>query len=92
MFAGFFGILSAINLWRHGTEHGAAWFTWRDGLTADEQAFIDGMAKKSQWILASPYPEQASPFTLTAWPRAPDDAVRVTIQPLGEGERRVTIF
>jgi len=25
VFAGFFGILSAINLWRHGTEHGAAW-------------------------------------------------------------------
>jgi hypothetical protein len=51
----------------HSLEHGAAWFTWRDGLTADEQAFIDGMAKKSQWILASPYPEQTSPFSLTAW-------------------------
>ncbi|TBR21435.1 MAG: hypothetical protein EPO10_29870, partial [Reyranella sp.] len=25
VFAGFFGILSAINLWNHGTEHGAAW-------------------------------------------------------------------
>ena len=25
VFAGFFGILSALNLWRHGTEQGAAW-------------------------------------------------------------------
>jgi hypothetical protein len=51
----------------HSLEHGAAWITWQGSLTSEQRAFINEMVSSSQWVLASPYPEQEAAFTLTAW-------------------------
>lgn len=51
----------------HSLEHGAAWFTWQGSLNSSQRAFIEQLVDGNAWILASPYPEQEAPYTLTAW-------------------------
>lgn len=51
----------------HSLEHGAVWFTWKASLSSDQRSFINGLIGGTDWLLASPYPEQEAAFTLTAW-------------------------
>lgn len=51
----------------HSLEHGAVWFTWKNSLSASERSFIKELVDGTDFLLASPYPEQDAAFTLTAW-------------------------
>lgn len=51
----------------HSLEHGAAWFTWKNELTASQKDFVQKLASQSAWILATPYPSQESAYVLSAW-------------------------
>ncbi|MCZ3389507.1 MAG: DUF3105 domain-containing protein [Actinomycetia bacterium] len=51
----------------HSLEHGAVWITYTDAVS---QADIDALAAKVEgqpYSFMSPYPDQGSPITLTAW-------------------------
>ncbi|MET4144301.1 DUF3105 domain-containing protein [Arthrobacter sp. UYCo732] len=51
----------------HSMEHGAVWLTYRPDLPADQIKTLAGLVGKNPYILLSPYPDQASPITATAW-------------------------
>jgi hypothetical protein len=50
----------------HSLEHGAVWVTYNDQATDDVKALADRVSK-TPYTLLSPYKEQPSPITLTAW-------------------------
>ncbi|MFI2431819.1 DUF3105 domain-containing protein [Streptomyces sp. NPDC018693] len=51
----------------HSLEHGAVWITYNEKADqADVKALSDKVAK-TPYTLMSPYPEQSSPITLSAW-------------------------
>lgn len=51
----------------HSLEHGAVWVTYNDQATkADVEALAQKVAR-TPYTLMSPYKDQASPITLTAW-------------------------
>jgi hypothetical protein len=51
----------------HSLEHGAVWVTYNDQATdADVKALADRVSK-TPYTLMSPYKDQPSPITLTAW-------------------------
>ncbi|MCW8380592.1 DUF3105 domain-containing protein [Streptomyces justiciae] len=51
----------------HSLEHGAVWITYNDKASdADVKALSDKVAK-TPYTLISPYPDQSSPITLSAW-------------------------
>lgn len=53
----------------HSLEHGAVWITYRPGLPADQLGVLKGKVTATDYTLLSPYPDQDSPVTLTAWGR-----------------------
>ncbi|GAA4379887.1 DUF3105 domain-containing protein [Actinomadura verrucosospora] len=53
----------------HSLEHGAVWITYRPGLPADQLDLLKGKVSATDYTLLSPYPDQDSPVTLTAWGR-----------------------
>jgi hypothetical protein len=51
----------------HSLEHGAVWFTYDDSVSDDDVAVLASMIDGHPYSLMSPYPDQKSPITLTAW-------------------------
>lgn len=53
----------------HSLEHGSVWITFTDDADDATLETIRGFVDQSDHILASRYPDQASPIVLTAWNR-----------------------
>jgi hypothetical protein len=48
-------------------EHGAVWVTYTDELPQDQQQKIAEKVNNTPYTFMSPFPDQPSPLTLTAW-------------------------
>lgn len=53
----------------HSLEHGAVWITYSPDADAADVAAIEQLADQHDYVLASPYADNPSPFVLTAWAR-----------------------
>ncbi|WP_431954577.1 DUF3105 domain-containing protein [Actinacidiphila sp. bgisy167] len=51
----------------HSLEHGAVWVTYTDKATDADVKTLSARVSKTPYSLMSPYTDQASPITLTAW-------------------------
>jgi hypothetical protein len=51
----------------HSLEHGAVWITYNNRLAQDDIARLQDRVATQSFLLLSPFPEQTSPLTLTAW-------------------------
>lgn len=51
----------------HSLEHGAVWITYNDKATKSDVKALADRVSKTPYTLMSPYNEQSSPITLTAW-------------------------
>lgn len=51
----------------HSLEHGAVWVTYTDKATDADVKTLGARVSKTPYSLMSPYADQASPITLTAW-------------------------
>jgi hypothetical protein len=60
----------------HSLEHGAVWITYRPDADDAVVDAIAALAGTSDYILASPYPDNPGPIVLTAWGRqAPVESI-----------------
>ena len=70
----------------HSMEHGAVWLTYQTNLPAAQVDVLKGKVRGNTFVLMSPYPEQRSPITLSAWgvqlevDSADDDRIEEFIQ------------
>jgi hypothetical protein len=53
----------------HSLEHGAVWITYRPDVDAATVDALEAAAAGSDYVLASPYPDNPSPLVLSAWGR-----------------------
>ena len=51
----------------HALEHGALWITYRNDLNDEQVTALQDKFRGQTYTLISPYPEQRSPYVLTAW-------------------------
>lgn len=51
----------------HSMEHGAVWLTYQPQLPAAELQQLKDLAGSRGFVVLSPYPDQGSPVTATAW-------------------------
>jgi hypothetical protein len=51
----------------HSLEHGAVWLTYRTDLDDDQVEHLERLVGTSGFVLLSPYEEQDSPVSATAW-------------------------
>ncbi|MFI7413613.1 DUF3105 domain-containing protein [Streptomyces sp. NPDC049627] len=51
----------------HSLEHGAVWVTYNDKASAADVSSLKEKVSKTPYTLMSPYKDQSSPITLTAW-------------------------
>ncbi|MFD8379157.1 DUF3105 domain-containing protein [Streptomyces sp. NPDC059679] len=51
----------------HALEHGAVWVTYNDEAADADVAALEAKVAKTPYTLMSPYKNQSSPITLTAW-------------------------
>ncbi|MFI2259493.1 DUF3105 domain-containing protein [Streptomyces tubercidicus] len=51
----------------HSLEHGAVWITYSDKATDKDIRTLKDTVKKTPYTLISPYSDQSSPVTLSAW-------------------------
>jgi hypothetical protein len=51
----------------HSLEHGAVWITYSPDIPQDEIERLRDLSEGNSYVLASPYPDQASPVVATAW-------------------------
>ncbi|MEU0721782.1 DUF3105 domain-containing protein [Streptomyces lavendulocolor] len=51
----------------HSLEHGAVWVTYNDKATSADVASLKTKVSKTPYTLMSPYKDQPSPITLSAW-------------------------
>jgi hypothetical protein len=51
----------------HSMEHGAIWVTYSPDLPAEQLAELQDKMRGQNYIILSPYPDQASNIVLTAW-------------------------
>lgn len=51
----------------HSLEHGGVWITYRSDVDPDTIDKLSGKVKTSAATFMSPYPDQPSPITLSAW-------------------------
>ena len=52
----------------HSLEHGAVWLTYSDKATPQDRAQLERLAQiRPEYTLLSPYPDQTSAVTVTAW-------------------------
>lgn len=51
----------------HSLEHGAVWITYNGALAPGDVASLQNRVASQSFLLLSPFPEQSSPLTLTAW-------------------------
>ncbi|MEU1623729.1 DUF3105 domain-containing protein [Streptomyces sp. NPDC005722] len=51
----------------HSLEHGAVWVTYTDKATDTDVKTLGARVSKTPYSLMSPYADQASPITLSAW-------------------------
>lgn len=75
----------------HSLEHGAVWLTYHPDLPADAVAKLKNEARRDDFVLMSPFPEQKSPVVLSAWgyqlelESASDGRVRTFIERYAQG-------
>jgi hypothetical protein len=53
----------------HSLEHGAVWITYQPDADDETLAAIRALADRHDYVVASPYPNDAAPIVLTAWGR-----------------------
>ncbi|MCX4920032.1 DUF3105 domain-containing protein [Streptomyces sp. NBC_00687] len=51
----------------HALEHGAVWVTYNDSASSKDIAGLGARVRMTPYSLMSPYKEQASPITFSAW-------------------------
>lgn len=51
----------------HALEHGAVWVTYTDEVSAEDVDLLAAKVDGQPYTFMSPYPDQESPITLTAW-------------------------
>ncbi|MEU0164121.1 DUF3105 domain-containing protein [Streptomyces iakyrus] len=51
----------------HALEHGAVWVTYSDKAADKDVSALEDKVKKTPYTLMSPYADQSSPITLSAW-------------------------
>ncbi|WP_329342276.1 DUF3105 domain-containing protein [Streptomyces sp. NBC_00663] len=51
----------------HSLEHGAVWITYNDKAADTDVKSLSGKVATTPYTLMSPYPDQSSPITLSAW-------------------------
>jgi hypothetical protein len=51
----------------HSLEHGAVWITYDDSVSDADVATLTDLVDGHPYTFMSPYPDQDSPITLTAW-------------------------
>lgn len=51
----------------HSLEHGAVWVTYSGKAAPGDVKALGERVSKTPYTLMSPYPNQSSPITLTAW-------------------------
>lgn len=51
----------------HSMEHGAAWITYRPGLSQEEVQLLRDAASGQDFIVVSPYPELRAPVVSSSW-------------------------
>ncbi len=51
----------------HGLEHGAVWITYDDRAAEADVRALGDRVSATPYTFLSPYPDQSSPITLTAW-------------------------
>ncbi|MFL6178596.1 MAG: DUF3105 domain-containing protein [Actinomycetes bacterium] len=51
----------------HSLEHGAVWITYDNSVSDADIATLAKLVDGQPYTMMSPYPDQASPITLTAW-------------------------
>jgi hypothetical protein len=49
----------------HSQEHGAVWITFRPGLPERELTLLERLVERNEYVLVSPYPEQAEPVIVS---------------------------
>jgi hypothetical protein len=66
---GFYSTAVTPELAVHSLEHGAVWITYAPDLDDATTDAIAALAATSDFVLASPYPDNPAPIVLTAWGR-----------------------
>ncbi|MBC9715074.1 DUF3105 domain-containing protein [Streptomyces sp. TRM66268-LWL] len=77
----------------HSLEHGAVWITYNDKAAPKDISALEGMVENTPYTLMSPYADQASPVTLSAWGKqlqvdsADDPRIRTFLDRYVQGEQ-----
>ncbi|MEV5004872.1 DUF3105 domain-containing protein [Streptomyces sp. NPDC056159] len=77
----------------HSLEHGAVWVTYNDKAAAKEVSALKERVQRTPYTLMSPYADQSSPITLSAWGKqldvesASDPRVRQFFDKYVQGEQ-----
>ncbi|HUG62661.1 MAG TPA: DUF3105 domain-containing protein [Methylomirabilota bacterium] len=53
----------------HSLEHGAVWITYRPDLPQEQIDELRDLTESNNYLVVSPYPDQATPIVMTAWNR-----------------------
>ncbi|KFF98214.1 membrane protein [Streptomyces scabiei] len=77
----------------HSLEHGAVWITYNDKAAEKDVSTLKDKVKKTPYTLISPYADQSSPLTLSAWgkqlnvPSASDPRVQQFLDKYVQGKQ-----